>query len=119
MKRVLFMIVPVLLFVLAFHPVNTITVTGKVTDDKGIPVSNAFVAVKGTKNATTTSSDGSYSITVASLKETLVFSCVGYKSVEIRLDGKSTINATLSIAEKELSEVVVVGYDMLRKRKEM
>ena len=42
-----------------------------------------FVVVKGTTNGTTTSTDGTYSITVASLNATLVFSAVGYKSNEV------------------------------------
>jgi len=40
------------------------TVTGKVTDDKGNPVPNATVVVKGSRTGTVTKSDGSYSLTV-------------------------------------------------------
>ncbi|MFI5131176.1 MAG: von Willebrand factor type A domain-containing protein, partial [Chitinophagales bacterium] len=116
MKQFLFMVMPLVILVMAFHPVNSYKVTGKVRDGSGNPISDVFVVVKGTKNGTTTSTDGTFSITVASLDVTLVFSSVGYKSIEVNLDGKSTIDATLSIAEKELSEVVVIGYGTQKKK---
>lgn len=125
MRRLLFMIAPVIVMVLAFHPVESYTVTGKVKDEKGNPINRASIFVKGTTTGVMSSMDGSYSITVADLKATLVFSYVGYKSVEIPvnskplIDGKTIIDVTLSPADGELNEVVVTGVGVIRKKKEV
>src|SRR6476661_1765095 len=88
MKRILCLVVSFVLLILAFKPASTITVTGKILDEKGNPVNGASVVVKGTTNGTATSVDGSFTLKVASAKSTLVISCVGFKSIEIKLDGK-------------------------------
>ncbi|HYM92516.1 MAG TPA: von Willebrand factor type A domain-containing protein, partial [Chitinophagaceae bacterium] len=112
MKRILFMIVPLFLFILAFSPVTSITVTGKITDDKGNPIVSATVAEKGTKNGAVSASNGTYKITVANSKGILIFSAVGYQQKEIKIKGKSVINVKLSAtsADSAMQEVVVVGY---------
>jgi len=119
------MIAPVIVLVLAFNPVQSYTVTGKVKDEKGNPINRASIFVKGTTTGVMSSMDGSYSITVADLKSTLVFSYVGYKSVEIPVnskpltDGKTVIDVSLSPAEGELNEVVVTSPGITTKRKEL
>lgn len=93
-----------------------ITVTGKVVsaeDNLGIPGVN--VAVKGVKGGVTTDFDGSYSINVDSSDAVLVFSSVGYKIKEVRVDSQKTINVTLVIDVSSLNEVVVVGYGTQKK----
>jgi Ca-activated chloride channel homolog len=122
MRRILFMVAPVLLLMFAFHPVNSFTVTGKVTDAEGNPINRASVFVKGTNTGVMTSMDGSYSITVADLSSTLVFSYVGYKTFEVKVnskplvDGKTVIDVSLLPSGGELSEVVVIGYATMRKK---
>ena len=56
------------------------TITGKVTDDKDVPVGNVSVTVKGTKTGTVTKADGSYSLTVAATAKSLVFSSVSFET---------------------------------------
>jgi TonB-linked SusC/RagA family outer membrane protein len=85
------------------------TVTGKVTDDKGNPVANASVLVKGTKTGTTTNSFGIYKITVPSNSSVLVISSVDMEPQEVNIAGKSVVNITLKSAEKVLQEVVITG----------
>src|SRR4051812_12809500 len=101
MKRILFIVVPVVLLILAFKPVSTFTITGKIVDEKGNPVNGASVVVKGTTNGTATSVDGSFTLKVASAKSTLVISSVGFKTIEIKLEGKTVIDATLSLADNQ------------------
>ena len=91
------------------------TVTGKVIDDKGGPLSNASVVVKGTKIGTTTKSDGSYSLAVPGTAKALVFSSVNMLSEEVAIGTKTTINVTLKTDEKALQEVVVVAYGTQKK----
>jgi len=86
------------------------TVTGTVTDDRGNPLGNVSVVIKGTNQGTVTSSDGRYSISVPSTGRTLVFSAVDMGTLEVNIGTQNTINATLTTTERSLEEVVVVGY---------
>ena len=85
-------------------------VSGTVTsaDDKSA-LPGASVSLKGTRIGTTTDSKGKFSIN-AKANSTLVFSFVGYKTIEIAIGGKSIINASLPTSYNALDEVVVVGY---------
>ncbi|MFY7653259.1 MAG: carboxypeptidase-like regulatory domain-containing protein, partial [Chitinophagaceae bacterium] len=64
---------------------QTRTVKGKVTDEKGAPVPNASVLVKGTTNGTKTNDDGSFTITVQATAKTLVVSSIGFANQEIAI----------------------------------
>ncbi len=90
-------------------------ITGKVTDDKGNPVPNASVLIKGTSIGTTSKEDGSFSITAPDGAKTLLISSVGVEPQEIQLGTSSTINVTLKSEDKALDEVVVVAYGSQKK----
>ena len=92
------------------------TVTGKVTDEKGNPLANVSVLVRGTTTGTTTKEDGSYTLTVPANAKALVFSSVDMSPVEMAIGTASVINATLKGEDKTMSEVVVVGYGTQRKK---
>ncbi len=92
------------------------TITGKVTDDKGNPIANVSILVKGTTVGTTTKADGSYSITVPANGKTLVISAVGLVSKEMAIGNNSTLSATLTAEDKSLDEVVVVAYGTVKKK---
>ncbi len=89
-------------------------VTGVVSDDNGTPLPGASVVVKGTTTGTVTDFDGKYSIEVDS-DGVLVFSYIGYKTVEVEVDGNSIIDTTLPIDATQLDDVVVVGYGTQKK----
>jgi Ca-activated chloride channel homolog len=116
MKRILFMLFPVVLIALAFRPLSSHTVKGKVIDQAGNPLIGASVTVKGTRLATSVAPDGTYQITVNDRQGTLVFSHVGYDTKEIKIGGKTTIDVTLMASAKNLDEVVVIGYSALKKQ---
>lgn len=86
------------------------TVTGKVTDDKGAPVPNASVIVKGTSIGTTTNNEGIYTINVPANGRTIVVSAAEVGSREVTVGTGSTIDVTIQAADRNLQEVVVVGY---------
>ena len=86
------------------------TITGKVTDDAGIPVGGASVTVKETGKGTVANAAGSYSISVDNQARTLVFSFTGKTNEEVLIGNQSVINITLKPQGKSLDEVVVVGY---------
>lgn len=91
------------------------TITGRVTDNTGAPVSGATVTVKGTNIATSTGSDGTYRINVPQDAGTLVISAVGYGNLEAAISG-STVDVSITPTQSSLNEVVVVGYGTARKR---
>jgi TonB-dependent SusC/RagA subfamily outer membrane receptor len=91
------------------------TVSGTVSDAVG-PIPGVNVMVKGTKNGTQTSFDGSYAIK-AKQGDVLVFSFVGMKDVSKAVDASDKLNVKLESNEAEkLEEVVVVGYGVQKKK---
>ncbi len=82
-------------------------IKGKVSDANGLPLIGVNVVEKGTSNGTQSDIDGSYKIKVQE-NATLVFSYVGFKSVEKSTSGNSSIEITLSESQL-LEEVQVVG----------
>ena len=86
------------------------TITGRVVseeDNEGLPGVN--VVIKGSSTGTVTDVNGNYSINVPSRESTLVFSSVGYNSVEVLVGNQSVINLTLSPNIMALQEVVVTA----------
>ena len=87
-----------------------ITVTGTVTEastGEGVPF--ASVMVKGTMNGVASNVDGVYSI-VAPENGTLVFSAVGYTTVEVAVNSMAEINVELDVDTQFLDETIVVAY---------
>ncbi len=82
-------------------------ITGKVSDATGIPISGATVSAKG-GTATTTGSDGSFSLKLPAGKSVIVVSYVGYVSKTVTVTG-SKADVSLELDNKALSEVVVTG----------
>lgn len=93
---------------------QSISVTGVVKDASGETVIGATVREKGTDNATVTDLDGNYTIRVAP-KAALVFSYVGYKSAEVNVGGRTSVNVTLQEDNHTLNELVVIGYGTMKK----
>jgi TonB-dependent SusC/RagA subfamily outer membrane receptor len=95
--------------------VQAVLVTGTITDETGMPVPGVNVLEKGTTNGTTSDTEGKYKIAVTDANSTLVFSFIGYSTQEIVVSNQSTIDVSLAIDTKTLSEVVVVGYGTQKK----
>ena len=92
------------------------TVTGKVTDDKGNPIADVSIQVKGTTTGTVSKADGSYSLVVPANGKTLVFSSVDLETIEMSLGNQAQISVTMRSQDKSLQEVVVTGYQTVRKK---
>ena len=84
------------------------TVSGIISETSG-PIPGVSILLKGTSSGTETDFDGKYSIKVKS-GDVLIFSYLGYKSVERTIGTSNTINVTLSQDSNSLDEVVVVAY---------
>lgn len=92
------------------------TVKGKITDNKGIPIPGANVIVKGTSNGTVSNPFGEYRLENVTASNTLIFSYVGFQTIEINILEQETINAKLKEDAQQLDEVVIVGYDAVKKK---
>lgn len=90
-------------------------VSGKVTDTKGDPLIGVGVIVKGTTTGTTTSLDGTWSLSV-SRDAVLVFSSVGYAEQEVAVGGRTVVNVTLIESSEFLDDVVVVAYGTAKRK---
>lgn len=91
------------------------TFRGVITNSKGEPLSGASVSVKGSKQGTSTASDGSFSLEAAE-GATLVISYIGYEPGTIEARGDGSINLALEPASNTMNDVVVVGYGSVRKK---
>lgn len=107
---------PVLLLIASFSALAQQTISGTVTDASGQAIPGSTVKVKGTTLGTQTSSDGTYSIK-ASQGDVLIFSFTGYLAREITIESKNLINVRLVEDDKNLDEVVVLGYGTIKKSK--
>ena len=91
-------------------------ITGRVSDSTGRGIPGVSVSVKNLNSrGTTTSENGSFSLSVPSNATTLVFSSVGYDYREVNIDG-SSVNVTLTTASSNLNEVIIIGYGTSRKK---
>lgn len=105
-----------LLFVLFVQIASAqeIKVTGKVTDQAGMPIPGANVLIKGTKVTTETGFDGEFIID-AKKGDNLIVTFIGMKTTEVA--AAASVNVKLSNATNELETVLVVGYGTTSKRK--
>ena len=102
-------------FTLASVYAQDIQVKGTVvsgTDD--FPLPGVSVVVKGTTKGVITDIDGNFVISVPS-NAVLSFTYIGFKSQEVPVEGKTTLNVVLNEDTETLEEVVVVGYGVQKK----
>ena len=92
------------------------TIKGVVTDESGEPLIGAGVVVEGTTIGTITGIDGDYSLTVPADAVNLVFSFIGLSEQTIPIAGQTVINVVLKVDSTFLDEVVVVGYQTVKRR---
>jgi TonB-dependent starch-binding outer membrane protein SusC len=94
---------------------TVLSVSGKVTDENGSPMAGVSISLKNTNRGTSSSADGTYSLTVPDASSVLVFRFVGYVSQETTVGSRSIINVSLAPDNQALTEVVVVGYGTQKK----
>jgi TonB-linked SusC/RagA family outer membrane protein len=91
-------------------------ISGKVTDDNGKPLAGVTVLEKGTTNGTQTNANGEYTLNVSSPDAVLEISYIGYANLEINVDKRSVVNLQLHQTNREMDQVVVVGYGTQRRK---
>jgi TonB-linked SusC/RagA family outer membrane protein len=92
-------------------------ISGVVTDETGAPMPGVSVVVKGTTLGAATDFDGRYRLKIPDkADQTLVFSFIGMKPKEVKIEGQSQLDVTLESFSESLNEVVVTGMVTTDKR---
>lgn len=93
-----------------------VRVKGVVKDEKDHPLPGVTVLIKGTTMGVVTDADGNYSLELPGARDIrLLFSFIGMKVQEIPVDGKTEINVTMQEDVAQMDEVVVTGYQTMKK----
>ena len=90
-------------------------VTGKVTDEKGIPLPGVTIVVKGTTTGVVSNNDGTYTVNLSKDNSVLLFSFIGFKDKEVQVGTQSVVDAVLSEDVQQVDEVVVIAYGTQKK----
>ena len=96
--------------------VAQVLVRGTVVDQTGEPVPGASIQVKGGTQGTISDLDGKFSLNVPNKKSVLVVSFIGYTTQELQVNVSKPMSIVLKEDTKALDEVVVVGYQEVKKR---
>lgn len=106
-----------ILFLLAVSIVQAQTkeYTGTVADETGGALPGVNILEKGTSNGVVTDFDGNFKIIVGK-NAVLVFSYLGFATIEMPLTGKTPLNIVLKSEAASLEEVVLIGYGSQKKK---
>lgn len=91
------------------------TVTGVVTDQRGLPLPGVTIVVKGTTTGTVTNADGEFTLAIPEVAEILQFSFVGMRAQEVLIGNRTTFTIIMEEETIGMEEVVVVGYGTQKK----
>jgi len=122
MKTYNFILVVAILSTLWLLPVNKVIaqqriVSGQVSSVEGESIPGVNILIKGTTIGVTTNRNGNYQIEVTAPTDTLVYSFVGYETVEEIVGNRSTINVILEESTEFLEDIVVIGYGEVARKK--
>lgn len=92
------------------------TISGSIKDENDIPLVGASIIEKGTTNGSITDFDGNFTLSVSDDAEILVISYIGYKEMEVAIEGRSTIPIVMLEDAFQLNEVVVTALGIERKK---
>lgn len=95
---------------------NSGNISGTISDSSGVPLPGVNVVIKGTTAGTQTDFDGNYSINAA-IGADLVFSYIGYKTLETTIGNSSVISISMEEDSAQLDEVVVTAMGVKRERR--
>lgn len=93
-----------------------LTIRGSVTDEAGEPLMGVAILEKGTTRGTMTNMQGKFTLKVKGAKAVLRLSYIGYKSMDLPVEGNKELKAVMKEEATSLNEVVVVGYGTVGKR---
>ena len=91
------------------------TITGNITDGNNNPIPGVNILESGTLNGVVSDFDGNYSIAVSNDNAILEFSYIGFQPQSIPTNGRAVINVVLLESVSALDEVVIIGYQTVKK----
>ncbi|TKT88097.1 SusC/RagA family TonB-linked outer membrane protein [Dyadobacter frigoris] len=96
-----------------------INIKGRITDSKGQTLPGVNIVIKDSQKGTASDADGNFQITVGSSADILVFSFIGYKTQQVIVGGKTSIDITMQEDNNVLDEVVVTALGISREKKSL
>lgn len=94
-------------------------IKGHIVDENGEALPGASIVIKGQTSGVISDINGNFSLSVTNGNAVIVVSSVGYKTQEIALSGRTTVNISMSTTVSELKEVVVTALGIKREKKSL
>jgi TonB-linked SusC/RagA family outer membrane protein len=115
LKRFILPLLSVFVFCYSTYA-QTVTLKGKVTDEKGEPIAGASVRIKNTSTGSVTNASGLFGLNYTG-QGTLVVTAIGFTGKEVKLTGQAQVNVALAEDNKVLNEVVVTALGIKRDKR--
>jgi TonB-linked SusC/RagA family outer membrane protein len=93
-------------------------IQGKVVDNNGVPMPGVNIVIKGTNTGTSTDMNGTFVLNTKP-EGVLIFSFIGYKTIEVKIKGKDSFNIKMVEDFSMLDQVIVSGVAMGTEKKKM
>lgn len=90
-------------------------ITGKVTDESGLPLPGASIKIKNTNVVAVSDENGAFTIGAPKNSETIVFSYLGMQDQEFTIGNRTSFNVKLLSKSTSLSDVIIIGYGSINK----
>ena len=91
-------------------------ISGKVTDDKGLPLVGATILEKKSNKGTESRQEGSFTLNIPDSNARLIISYIGYTTTEVAVNNQTYIAITLPASVSNLDSLVVIGYGTSKKK---
>ena len=92
------------------NPVVAVSIKGEVISKTGEPLPGVSIKLKGSSLGASTNVEGKYSLNLPEANGILVFTYIGFITMEVAINGRTTIDVILEEANQKLDEVLVVAY---------
>jgi TonB-dependent starch-binding outer membrane protein SusC len=91
------------------------SITGTITDDQGQPLPGVTIVIPNTTIGTVSGNDGTFTLKVPYDTEALSFSFVGFKTQEVQLENRTSLNIQMEQDVIGLDEIIAVGYGTMKR----
>lgn len=102
-------------FVSSYLCAQNKTISGKVTDNKGVPMEGTSVLIKGRNGGTVTNTEGNFTIVVPPAAKSIIVSSLNFATQEIPIGDKTSFEISMKPTSGNLDEVLVVAYGTAKK----
>ncbi len=97
-------------------PLTAVDINGRITNENNEPVAGASILVKGTTKGTTTEANGEFRLSSVDENATLVITGSNILKVEVKVNGKTSLDVVAQTAVSSMNEIVVTGYSSQRRK---